>query len=159
MMSTNNQISIEIPQAILDEVYADLQSCKTKLAPYLQGLSLDQKQSLFKMGDKTVATVQKVKSYTDTNPEFVPAYMDTAEFAKDETVVTQLDPLVNLANQLASDITDTMMLAGSEALVAALLYYGTVKEAAGKGVPTAQPIYEDLSKRFARKSWKKGSTD
>lgn len=155
-MSTNNQISIEIPQAILDEVYADLQNCKTKLAPYLQGLSFDQKKSLFKMGDKTVATVQKVKSYTDTNPEFIPAYMNTAEFAKDETVVTQLDPLVNLANQLASDISDTMMLAGSEALVAALLYYGTVKEAAAKGVATAQPIYDDLSKRFSRKGFKKG---
>lgn len=154
-MSTNNQINIEIPQAILDEVYQDLQNCRTKLAPYLQGLTADEKESLFKMGDKTVATVQKVKGYTDTNPEFVPAYMNTTEFAKDETVVTQLDPLVNLANQLASDITDTMMLAGSEALVAALLYYGTVKEAASKGVASAIPVYDDLSKRFVRQNFKK----
>ena len=158
-MSTNNQINIEIPQAILDEVYADLQNCRTKLAPYLQGLSFDQKQSLFKMGDKTVATVKKVKSYTDTNTEFIPGYMNVEEFGKDEKVVTQLDPLNNLSMQLASDISDTMMLAGSEALMAALLYYGTVKEAAAKGVASAIPIYEDLSKRFSRKSFKKGSEE
>ena len=29
---------------------------------------------MYKMGDKTVATVQKTKSYVDTNPEFVPNY-------------------------------------------------------------------------------------
>ena len=125
------------------------------LAPYLQALTLDEKQSIFKMGDKTVATVQKVKTYMDTNPEFIPAYMDTAEFLKDEAVVSALDPLGNLATQLASDIKDTMILAGSEAIVGALLYYGTTKEAAAKGIVTAQPIYDDLSQRFSRKSIKK----
>ena len=154
-MGTKNQISIEIPQNVLTEVNQKLQECKTLLAPYLQALTLDEKQSIFKMGDKTVATVQKVKTYMDTNPEFIPAYMDTAEFLKDEAVVSALDPLGNLATQLASDIKDTMILAGSEAIVGALLYYGTTKEAAAKGIVTAQPIYDDLSQRFSRKSIKK----
>lgn len=154
-MSTNNQISIEIPQKVLDDALNDLQKVKAALAPYLQALTDKEKQSIFKMGDKTVATVQKVKSYTGTNSEFTPGYMDLAEFEKDETVVTQLDPLVNLTNQLASDLSDTMMLAGSEALKASLLYYGSVKEAAAKGVATAQPIYDDLSKRFMRQNFKK----
>ena len=52
-----------------------------------------------------------------------------------------------------------MMLAGSEALMAALLYYGRVKEAAAKGVASAIPIDDDLSKRFSRKSFKKGSEE
>ncbi|MDR2205254.1 MAG: hypothetical protein LBE36_03750 [Flavobacteriaceae bacterium] len=109
---------------------------------------------IFKMGDKTVATVQKVKSYLDTNPEFAPTYMDTAEFAKDEAVVTALNSLENLARQLASDLSDTMMLAGSEAILSALLYYGSVKEAAAKGIPTATPVYEDLKARFTKRKAK-----
>jgi hypothetical protein len=56
------------------------------------------------MGDKTVATVQKVKTYLNTNPEFAPAYMNQEEFLKDEAVVTGLSPLANLAQQLASDM-------------------------------------------------------
>lgn len=107
------------------------------------------------MGDKTVATVQKVKDYTDTNPEFAPAYMDQPEFLKDEAVVSGLSPLRNLADQLTSDLSDTITIAGNEALLAALLYYGAVKEASNKGVATATPIYEDLSKRFTRKGYKK----
>ncbi|WP_435524466.1 hypothetical protein [Chryseobacterium indoltheticum] len=103
------------------------------------------------MGDKTVATVQKVKSYLETNPEFAPSYMDKAEFLKDEAVVTGLNPIFNLAEQLASDLNDTVTLAGSEALTASMLYYGSAKEAASKGVATAKPVYEDLSQRFSKR--------
>ncbi len=157
-MSTNNQISVEIPQNVLDEASQKLQECKGLLAPYLDALTADERKSLFKMGDKTAATVQKIKSYLATNPEFTPAYMDQAEFLKDEAVVTGLGPLSNLAEQLASDLSDTMMLAGSEALMSSMLYYGSVKEAASKGVTTAKPVYEDLKQRFG-KTRKKNSPD
>jgi len=150
-MSTNNQISVEIPQTVLNEVNQKLQECKTLLAPYLKALTADDRKSLFKMGDKTVATVQKVKSYLETNPEFAPVYMDKDEFLKDEAVVTGLNPISNLVDQLASDLSDTITLAGSEALMASMLYYGTSKEAASKGVATAKPIYEDLSQRFSKR--------
>lgn len=151
-MSTQNQLSILIPTAIVEEVMLKLQECKTTLAPYLQGLTTEERKSLFKMGNKTVANVQKTKSYVDTNPEFVPGYMDKTEFLKDESVVSLLSPISNLALQLATDVDDTVMLAGSEALQAAMLYYGQVKEANSRGIPTARPIYEDLSQRFSKRT-------
>lgn len=76
--------------------------------------------------------------------------MDKSEFLKDEALVSTLSPIGNLATQLATDVSDTIMLAGSEALQAAMLYYGQVKEAHSKGIVTAKPIYEDLSQRFIR---------
>ena len=153
-MSTKNQISVEIPATVIAEVNQKLQDCKTLLAPYLQGLTTEERKALFKMGDKTVATVQKVKSYMETNPEFIPNYMDKVEFLKDEAVVSSLTPIGNLATQLDSDIEDTLTITGSEALMSALLYYGTTKEAADKGVTTAKPIYDDLSQRFVRRGFK-----
>ena len=153
-MATPNQISMVIPQETVDGVVQKLQDCKAALAPYLQALTAAERQHLLKMGDKTVAIVQKTKSYVETNPEFIPAYMDKAEFLQDEAVVTQLEPVLQLAEQLFADVTDTVMLSGSEALKAALLYYGQVKEAAHKGVVTAEPIYNDLSARFARSAHK-----
>ena len=38
-MSTQNQISIEIPQMVITDVMQKLQECKAALAPYLQGLT------------------------------------------------------------------------------------------------------------------------
>ncbi|OWP83978.1 hypothetical protein BWK59_07655 [Flavobacterium davisii] len=154
-MTTKNQISIAIPEELIESVTQKLQECKTALAPYLQGLTIEERSSLFKMGDKTVATVQKTKSYVDTNPEFVPAYMDKTEFLKDEALVTVLSPIANLASQLTTDVNDTVMLAGSEALQASMLYYGQVKEASNRGIATAKPIYEDLSQRFMKRPSKK----
>jgi hypothetical protein len=151
-MSTQNQISVVIPQATVEAVTTKLQECKTMLAPFLKTLSARERKQLFKMGNKTVSTVQKTKSYVETNGEFAPNYMDKVEFLKDEAVVTQLGPVVNLANQLAIDVSDTVMLAGSEALKQSLYYYGAVKQAQEKGVASAKPIYEDLSERFARKN-------
>lgn len=150
-MSTN-RISETIPAAVILDVTTKLNQCKVALKPYLQGLTEKERHDLFKMGDKTLATVQKVKAYLDTNPEFVPSYMQVAEFRKDEAVVTVLMPLLNLALQLASDIDDTRMLAGSEALQEGMFYYGSTKEAADKGVVTAKPIYDDLKARFSKKT-------
>ena len=151
-MSTSNRISNVIPADVILEVTTKLNECKVALAPYLFALTEKERHDLFKMGDKTVATVQKVKSYIDTNPEFAPSYMQTAEFIKDEAVVTALTPLQNIALQLFTDIDDTRLLAGSEALSEAMFYYGSVREAANKGVTNAKPIYDDLSQRFSKKA-------
>jgi len=153
-MSTQNQISTAIPEAVIEKVLKALQESKAALAPYLHSLTDVEKRSLFKMGDKSIATVQKVKTYVETNPEFVPAYMDKTEFLKDEAVASQLGPVFSLAEQLAADVQDTITLAGSEALLAAMLYYGQIKEAHKKGIPTSKPIYDDLSKRFVRRNKK-----
>ncbi|WP_396178649.1 hypothetical protein [Flavobacterium sp.] len=150
-MSVSNQISVEIPEAVITSVLAKLNQCKAELAPFMQGLTADERRDLFKMGDKTVATVQKTKSYTETNPEFIPAYMDVNEFNRDVTVVNQLKPIEELARQLVADVSDTSMLAGSEALQQALLYYGQVREANSKGVPSSRAVYDDLQARFSRK--------
>lgn len=56
-MSTKNQTRVEIPQTVIAEVTQKMQDCRTLLAPYLQGLTSEERESLFKMGDKTVATV------------------------------------------------------------------------------------------------------
>ena len=149
-MSTQNQINVEIPEAVITSVVKKLQDCRTELAPYLQGLTAKERKSFFKMGDKTVATVQKIESYVQSNPEFIPPYMNTVDFVKDVTVVNQLEEINNLATQLATDVSDTRMLAGHEALVTGMFYYGMVKEAFTKGVATARAIYEDLQARFSR---------
>jgi hypothetical protein len=42
------------------------------------------------------------------------------------------------------------MLAGSEAYVAALSYYNTVKLASQMDIPNSKTIYEDLKTRFKK---------
>jgi hypothetical protein len=151
-MSISNRVSEVIPEAVITEVTNKLNECRIALAPYLLGLTEQERQDLFKMGNKTIATVQKVQSYVQTNPDFIPSYMQTNEFGKDVTVASVLTPLHNVALQLASDMDDTRMLAGSEALAEALIYYGSVREASSRGIAQAKPIYDDLRQRFTKRN-------
>ena len=87
------------------------------------------------MSEKSIAFVNKVETYTNSNPEFAPAFMQVAEFEKDFLLVEELKPLLDICEQLCSNIDDTSMLVGNEAYVAALMYYNSVKMAAKTGRP------------------------
>ncbi|MFK7048530.1 hypothetical protein FLACOL_01527 [Flavobacterium columnare] len=47
-MEIKNQISLEIPQSVLDEVQTKLKECKRLLAPFLQGLTPTERMEIFK---------------------------------------------------------------------------------------------------------------
>jgi enoyl-[acyl-carrier-protein] reductase (NADH) len=53
---------------------------------------------------------------------------------------------------LTQRFEDTALQAGVEAMSAALIYYGSIKTAAAKGIGNAPEIFEDLGKRFPGKS-------
>jgi hypothetical protein len=49
---------------------------------------------------------------------------------------------------LSDGIDDTVMVAGSEAYQAALVFYNAVKAAAAQDIPGAKEVYSDLKARF-----------
>jgi hypothetical protein len=153
--STENIISIEIPESDVKLVLEYLYKIQEVLKPYLIALSPEDKRKLLKMGDKTVSFVEKTLDYVKSNPEFVPIYMDVKEFEKDTTAVKSLIAMLNPAIQIEQGLNDTEMLAGSEAYTAALIYYNSVKQAAKNNIPNASAIYDDLSKRFDGQGKKK----
>lgn len=147
-MSAPNRVSADISAAVITDVTTKLNEVRVLLQPYLQALAPDERRSLPKMSDKSIAFVNKVETYTNSNPEFAPAFMQVAEFEKDFLLVEELKPLLDICEQLCSNIDDTSMLGGSEAYVAALMYYNSVKMAAKTGQASARPICDDLSMRF-----------
>ncbi|PSL49496.1 hypothetical protein CLV51_101830 [Chitinophaga niastensis] len=149
-MGTQNQISIVIPADVLQQSFEHLQAVSKLLQPYLHALTSTDRQGLAKMGDKTIPFVSKNLDYSKSNPYFTPAYMDVTELEKDLNIAAGLTPLLRICEQLASNLDDTIMLSGSEAYVAALAYYNTVKQAAKMSIPDAKPIFEDLQQRFPR---------
>ncbi|WP_439475703.1 hypothetical protein [Algoriphagus formosus] len=127
------------------------------LAPYVVALTPDQRRTLPKMSDGTEPFVGKVVEYADSNPQFLPPFVNKEEFDKDWEAVSSLLPLLRLCTQIYDNLSDTTMLAGSEAYVSALSYYNSVKQAAKVNVPDAKAIYEDLRKRFERRSRSNGN--
>ncbi len=150
----DNQISITISPEDKAAIDTSLETLKTKLQPYLIALSADERHALPKMSDKTISFVDKALIYASSNPEFAPPYLNKSELSKDVTAVETLNGFSKQLAQITTGLDDTIMLAGSEAYVAALSYYNSVKEAARRDIVNAKPVYEDLKQRFPQRSKK-----
>ncbi len=143
-----NRISIEIPQAEIDAINDAIQVLVDKLKPYLIALEAGDKAALAKMKDKSIPFAEKTLQYVDSNPEFVPAFLDTNEMKKDYQAFLVLNNILRPLFQIVSNLEDTSVMCGSEAYQAALSYYNSVKNGKKLNVPNAEAIYADLSVRF-----------
>lgn len=153
-MGITNNVSIVINEeakakikAALDTIYANL--------PLLVTLTNEQRQTLPKMGDKTVAFVNKSLEYARQNPDLVPKYLDMNEYAKDVEAINSLFQIASPLDKLMEELDDTMLLAGSEAYMASLAFYNALKGALNAGEKGLKNIYDDLSSRFPGRPAKK----
>jgi len=133
-MTVENRVSFVIPHEVKEAVLQKLTEVDVLLKPFLIALQSEERKVLPKMSDGSILFVSKTLSYIKTESQFVPAYFE--------------DICEKLTNDLSSDTT---LLSGSEAYVAALSYYNSVKNAAKMNVPGAKAIYDDLKKRFENK--------
>jgi hypothetical protein len=147
-MAQPNNISVVLDDATLTEVKAAIAVLRTKLVPYLKTLPAKDRHELPKLGDKTSEFVRKAYEYTGIHPDLVPGYLDRSEFK------TDLDALVTLQNlerELApvnDALGDSILLTGSEAYQAALLFYNSIKTAKKVNAGASASVYDDLSARF-----------
>jgi hypothetical protein len=147
-MAQQNQININISDTDMQEIEAALDTLITKLGPHLKNLTPEDRKELPKMGDKTVAFVDKAREYAQQNPDLVPAYLDMSLFDNDIEGVRILNSISRHLQPLVENLDDSLMLSGSEAYQTALIFYSNVKVAMKAGVPNAHAIHDDLSSRF-----------
>jgi len=147
-MAQQDLIAVNIPEADLADIKAAIATLAKKLMPHLQTLTAQERQELPKMGDKTVAFVQKTLEYGQQNKDLVPSFLDLTALATDVKAVQGLRELAQGLNPITDALNDSMTLSGSEAYQGALVFYSNVKNAAKVKAPNAGTIYNDLSARF-----------
>lgn len=147
-MSTRNLVSTDIPDADITKVKDAMKIIMDILVKYLIALTPEERRTMLKMGDGTEPFVEKVLDYIDSNPQFLPAIIDPAEMKKDWKLWLQLIPILRMVDQLQSNLSDTIMEAGSEVYADCLGYYGGVQFGVKMNFPDAKPIEDDLRKRF-----------
>lgn len=146
-----NRVHIEIADADMTAIQDAIAVLHTKLSPILKTLDNQERRELPKMGDSTEPFVEKTIDYAKTNPQFLPPYVQVGDMEVDFGSVQSLNSVVRPLRQLMGGLEDTIMLAGSEAYVAALSYYNSVKMGQKMNMPGAEAIYTDLRKRFEKK--------
>lgn len=144
-------ISAQIDEKSKQEIIQLIQQIESKL-PFLINLTPEERQSLPKMGDKTVAFVQKAIELAQQNPNLVPPYISLDELKKDFELSNKLKDILNAVARLFEKVSDTYIAVGSEAYTAALSFYNSAKAAAKMNVPGTDVIVNELAERFEKKS-------
>jgi hypothetical protein len=149
MNSSNNIHNQSVPKDKVEEVLRKIDEAFEILRPFLHSLTTEDRQTILKMGDKSLAFVEKTSELAANNLEFCPSYFNLEELNIDLTDAVGLRTLSNRLQQFSREVDDTIMLAGHEAFVQALTFYNTVKQAARDNVTGAQSLFDELKKRFA----------
>lgn len=145
-----NVISLQLSEEEKTQVKGHIDGLISILGPKLHTLVPEEKRDLPKMGDKTVAFVEKALEYGEQYPNYMPGFIDVPEAKIDFETVRLLRNVHTPLSRLANEIDDSMTLAGSEAYSAALSIYKVLKNAAAMGQPGAKEAANELKNRFPR---------
>ncbi|MDR2743441.1 MAG: hypothetical protein LBB98_15020 [Treponema sp.] len=155
----NDKHTTAIPEATITQVHGQVAAVIQALAPHTIALTPQERRAILKMGDKSLAFVEKAHDYAADNPALVPSYLDMAAFDVDFADAHGLWGLLTLIRQLEEAVEDTVMAAGSEAFHAALAFYHNAQAAAKDDIPGAKAICEDLKARFPGSRRKGGAAE
>ena len=146
----DNKISLQLSEEEITQLNAHVEGMISILGPKLHTLLPEDKRELPKMGDKTVAFVEKSIEFATEYPNYIPGFIDVPEAKIDFETVRLLRGIHTPLMRLANEIDDTMTLAGSEAYSSALSIYKVFKNAASMGQAGAKEAANELKNRFPR---------
>jgi hypothetical protein len=144
-MPQEHKVSTPTPED-LKKVLDAINVVNSVLKPHLISLTPSERHELPRMNDGTVPFVQKTLECTQAYVGFVPAYLNIQKLRNDFNVVEALAQILKPVEELYQRINDTMTLSGSEAFVASLDIYMSIKQSAKVKVPGAKAIAADLKK-------------
>lgn len=143
-------ISATVADADVQAVKAAIATIQQKL-PFLVNLTTDERKSIFKTGPNSLSFVQNALQAAQNNPDIFPKSFDVAEFASDVNLFAVLTDLGTAVQQLASEIDDTRLAVGGEAMKESTQVYNYVKTAAAT-TPGLKPVADQLGQRFQKAS-------
>nr|VFK51914.1 MAG: hypothetical protein BECKTC1821D_GA0114238_11462 [Candidatus Kentron sp. TC] len=117
--------------------------------PFLVNLTPKERRSLFKTGVDSVSFIENALNAAQDHPDILPATFKTEELKSDVDLFSVLTDIGTIAASVASEIDDTRLAVGSEAMEKGTQVYNYVKTAA-KTTPGLKPVADQLGQRFKK---------
>nr|VFJ60289.1 MAG: hypothetical protein BECKDK2373C_GA0170839_10804 [Candidatus Kentron sp. DK] len=137
----------------IEAIKAHIDAIVKKLL-FLVNLTPKERKALFKAGPDSVSFVQNALNAAQDHPGILPGNFSTDEFKRDVDLFAALTDVGAVIASLASEVDDTRLAVGSEAMQEASQVYTYVK-AAAKTTPGLKPVAEQLGERFRQAKKKK----
>ena len=148
----DNRHNTAIPPQLLEQISGQITAIAQQLQPYVVTLGTQERRDILKMGDKSLAFVEKANEFAHKHPDLKPNYLSIDDFDIDLADARGLLGVLNQFQRLTQLLDDTAMVAGSEAFQAALAFYNALQAAAKANVEGAKTLHAELKERFPGRS-------
>ncbi len=142
------QYNVDIPDQVINDVMSKINDINNLMQPYYQTMSEQEKKHLIKIADESIPFAEQADGFLDTEPKFNPQFINIPETHKDFKNFQKLHPVVEKIQGMEKNFINTLISAGSDAMIQYLAYYNSATEATKRGIPGAKAVYEELSKRW-----------
>ncbi len=154
-MSKNNLISTSFTAEELSTLDNALNQIREVLKGKMVNLSPEERTQYGAIAEQNKLFVDKAKNYMEKYPEFVPPFVDKAEFDKDYALRKVLEDRLIMLTGITEQVSDTKKLADNDNYQNALTFYRNIKFLSKEDVPGTTNIMQDLSQFFNRTGAKK----
>jgi len=146
-MARQNTVSAALSDTDKQTILANLDAINL-LLPFLTNLSEKDRKRLRKMGKNSVEYVLDCLTGAKAFPQFLAGDFEVKEFEKDAGLTVTLFDLQVKVDALSEALNDTIMAAGSDAMVAADEVYDALKKASKRDA-NVKVLVDKMAKRFA----------
>ncbi|MCU0692141.1 MAG: hypothetical protein MUF54_12145 [Polyangiaceae bacterium] len=145
---TGNRVDAVLTDAQVEEAKTHVRAVAATF-PFAVALTDDERRALPKLGDKSLAFVEKALEAAKAKPKLIPEAVRVDAFERDLVLYKQAGEVARSLAAVTRSVEDTQMVAGSEAFQAALIVYGFLQSASGLE-PGLQEVVRELGARFRR---------
>lgn len=149
-MAFENLVSITFTQQELNTLDEALKNIENVLKGKMQNLTPEERRQYGSIAEQNKLFVNKVKMYMEQYPDYVPRYIDKAEFDRDYQARTDLEPRYSRLKSIMEQITDTKVLLDHDNYQASLSFYRSIRVLSQENIPGSNVIADDLKQFFHR---------
>uniref|UniRef100_UPI0039A54CA2 hypothetical protein n=1 Tax=Ornithobacterium rhinotracheale TaxID=28251 RepID=UPI0039A54CA2 len=148
-------LSLEFSTEDLKKIDDALKVVEEVLKGKTRNLTPEERKQFGRIAEQNKLFVQKSKTLMEQYPEYVPPFVDKAEFDKDYSTREVIEKRLLRLESITEQLSDTKILLDNDNYTAALTFYRNIRYLSGENAPGTTSIAQELSQFFPRSKKKK----
>lgn len=149
-MAFENLIQLNFTEEELAKVDASLAEIERILKGKTHQLTSQERRQYGSIAEQNKLFVNKAKQLMEQYPEYVPNFLDKAEFDEDYLAREQIGRRLQKLKNLVEQLSDTKVLLDHDNYFNALSFYRNVKYLSRENIPGIKSIYDEMNQFFVK---------
>ncbi len=154
MSSYENLSQVVFTEEELAKMDNALKALTEVLADKATRLSPDERRQYGSIAEQNKLFVNKAKKLMEQYPQYIPPFVDKAEFDRDYTSRTQLENRFTQLKRITELFSDTKVLLDHDNYTNALSFYRNIKYLNSEKIAGIETLYQELKQFFAKSNLK-----